>query len=120
MIESLTQDTPSKIVLLVLDGLGGVPKYAASCGNGRTELEAANTPNLDTLAKKSVTGLTDPVSPGITPGSGPSHLALFGYDPVKFEIGRGVLEALGVGVNLTSRDVRTSLFQCPLLQHFFF
>jgi 2,3-bisphosphoglycerate-independent phosphoglycerate mutase len=100
MIESLAQDTPSKIVLLVLDGLGGIPS-----GNGKTELETANTPNLDALAKKSATGLTDPVSPGITPGSGPAHLALFGYDPVKHEIGRGVLEALGVGVNLTSRDV---------------
>ena len=105
MIESLAQATPSKIVLLVIDGLGGIPKCAASCGNGKTELEAANTPNLDMLTKKSVTGLTDPVSPGITPGSGPAHLALFGYDPLKFEIGRGVLEALGVGIDLTPKDV---------------
>lgn len=99
MIEKLCIKTDSKIVLLVIDGVGGVPL------NGLTELDKANTPNLDALAQKSITGLTDPIAPGITPGSGPAHISLFGYDPVKYEIGRGVLEALGVGIELTSRDI---------------
>ncbi len=99
MIEKLCIKTDSKIVLLVIDGVGGVPL------NGLTELDKAHTPNLDALAQKSITGLTDPIAPGITPGSGPAHISLFGYDPVKYEIGRGVLEALGVGIELTSRDI---------------
>jgi len=99
IIRSLAQTTPSKIVLLVLDGIGGLPR------EGRTELEAAHTPSLDKLASCSELGLTDPVGRGITPGSGPSHLALFGYDPLRYEIGRGVLEALGVGLEMTDRDV---------------
>ena len=99
VMRSLSQRTPSKIALLVIDGLGGVPH------EGRTELEAADIPCLNKLASESECGLTDPISPGITPGSGPSHLALFGYDPLKHEIGRGVLEALGVGLQMTSRDV---------------
>lgn len=99
MIENLAIKTDSKLVLLVIDGLGGVPK------NEKTELEAANTPNLDNLASKSVTGVTDPISPGITPGSGPAHLSLFGYDPIKYQIGRGLLEALGVGISLGRKDL---------------
>jgi 2,3-bisphosphoglycerate-independent phosphoglycerate mutase len=99
VMRSLTQRTPSKIVLVVMDGLGGIPS------DGRTELEAADIPCLNKLAVEGECGETDPIARGITPGSGPSHLALFGYDPLKYEIGRGVLEALGVGLQMTARDV---------------
>ena len=99
VISSLAEQTPSKIVLLVMDGLGGTPD------DGRTALEAADIPCLDKLAHASELGLTDPIGRGITQGSGPSHLALFGYDPLKYDIGRGVLEALGVGLSMTKRDV---------------
>jgi len=93
--------TPSKIVMLVIDGLGGLPDPRT----GRTELETARIPNLDALAEKGICGLADPVVPGITPGSGPGHLALFGYDPVEFNIGRGVLEAVGIDIELGPEDI---------------
>jgi len=99
ILRELTEQNAAKIVLLVADGLGGVPH------DGRTELEAADIPCLNKLASESECGLTDPIARGITPGSGPSHLALFGYDPLQYEIGRGVLEALGVGLSMTARDV---------------
>ena len=93
--------TTSKIVLLVVDGLGGL----AHPDTGRSELETANLPNLDAMAKESACGLTTPVLPGVAPGSGPGHLALFGYDPLKYMIGRGALEALGIEVELRPGDV---------------
>jgi len=96
---SLVSDT--KIVFLVIDGLGGLPDSETN----KTELAAANTPNLDSLAKRGICGLSVPIASGITPGSGPGHLALFGYDPLKFTIGRGVLEALGIDVELAENDV---------------
>jgi 2,3-bisphosphoglycerate-independent phosphoglycerate mutase len=99
IIRSLAHRSPTKIVQIVIDGLGGLTY------EGRTELEAADCPCLDRLAADSACGLMHPVGRGITPGSGPAHLALFGYDPLRHEIGRGVLEALGVGLSMTDRDV---------------
>ena len=93
--------TPSKIVMLVVDGLGGLPHP----DTGVSELEQAHIPNLDAMARESACGLTTPVLPGVTPGSGPGHLALFGYDPLKHMIGRGALEALGIDVALQPGDV---------------
>jgi len=83
LARQLSTEADTKIVLLVMDGLGGLPHPET----GRTELETAYTPNLDRLARESMCGLTVPVAPGITPGSGPGHLALFGYDPLKFQVG---------------------------------
>ena len=91
----------SKIVLLVVDGLGGLPHP----DTGKSELETANLPNLDAMARESACGMTTPVLPGVAPGSGPGHLALFGYDPLKYIIGRGALEALGIDVELRPGDV---------------
>ena len=93
--------TSSKMVLLVVDGLGGL----AHPETRLSELETANIPNLDAMAQESACGLTTPVLPGIAPGSGPGHLALFGYDPLKYIIGRGALEALGIDVDLQPGDV---------------
>jgi 2,3-bisphosphoglycerate-independent phosphoglycerate mutase len=101
MLQSLTIPSATKIVLLVMDGLGGLPRDVG----GKTELETARKPNMDTLAAQAALGLSDPVGAGITPGSGPGHLGLFGYDPLVFEIGRGVLEALGIDFELGANDV---------------
>jgi 2,3-bisphosphoglycerate-independent phosphoglycerate mutase len=101
LIRELVTTADTKIVLLVLDGLGGLPREAG----GPTELEFARTPNLDKLARASAIGLSMPIANGIAPGSGPGHLALFGYDPVRFLIGRGVLESVGIGLPLTPDDV---------------
>ncbi|MBI4318406.1 MAG: 2,3-bisphosphoglycerate-independent phosphoglycerate mutase [Chloroflexi bacterium] len=100
-LKELAIPSPAKILLLVMDGLGGLPREVG----GLTELETARTPNLDALAARSICGLQEPVGSGITPGSGPGHLGLFGYDPLKFEIGRGVLEALGIDFDLKPTDV---------------
>jgi 2,3-bisphosphoglycerate-independent phosphoglycerate mutase len=101
LIRELREDNGSKIVLLVADGLGGLPLEPG----GKTELESARTPHLDALAREGVTGLSLPVLPGITPGSGPGHLGLFGYDPLEHRIGRGILEALGINFQVGPRDV---------------
>src|SRR5262245_1983826 len=101
LIRELREPAASKIVLLVADGLGGLPIEPG----GKTELESARTPNLDGLAREGVCGLSIPVLPGITPGSGPGHLGLFGYDPLQYRIGRGILEALGINFNVGPKDV---------------
>ena len=100
-IKELSKTTSSKIVMLVIDGMGGLPDIQS----GKTELETAVTPNLDALASNSICGLTDPVGPGITPVSAPGHLALFGYDPIRYRIGRGALEAMGIDYPLEPGDL---------------
>ncbi|MCE5266437.1 MAG: 2,3-bisphosphoglycerate-independent phosphoglycerate mutase [Planctomycetaceae bacterium] len=110
LVRDLKTQNKSKIVMLVADGLGGLPVEPG----GPTELEAAKTPHLDALAKHGVQGCMYPVAPGITPGSGPGHLALFGYDPVKHLIGRGALEATGVGFKLGPKDVAVRCNFCTL------
>jgi 2,3-bisphosphoglycerate-independent phosphoglycerate mutase len=101
LVRSLHEKSDSKIVLLIADGLGGLPIEQG----GPTELEAAQTPNLDNLARTGVLGSMIPIKLGITPGSGPGHLGLFGYDPLKYVIGRGVLEATGIGFEVRPKDV---------------
>src|SRR5437867_7657783 len=102
LYSQLTLKTGAKLVLLVLDGVGDV---ATREQGYLTPLEAAATPNLDALSKDSAQGRMVPVAPGITPGSGPGHLGLFGYDPLEFQVGRGVIEALGLGIELKPGDV---------------
>ena len=110
LLKDLLEENDHKIIYLIMDGLGGLPQTPG----GKTELETANTPNLDALAAEGICGLLDPVSQGITPGSGPGHLALFGYDPQEFIIGRGVLSALGIGFKLTEKDVAARLNFCTI------
>jgi 2,3-bisphosphoglycerate-independent phosphoglycerate mutase len=99
LLTSLVEPNNTKLILVVLDGIGGLPV------DGGSELEKANAPNLSLLAHASACGLQVPVAYGITPGSGPGHLGIFGYNPLEYEIGRGVLEALGLGIHLTENDI---------------
>src|SRR5213083_2620504 len=101
LIAPLVVQNTTKIVALSLDGLGGLPRPET----GRSELETARLPNLSALAAESACGLIRHVAPGITPGSGPGHLGLFGYDPLRYQVGRGVLEALGIEFDLRPGDV---------------
>ena len=101
LMRELQLRTQSKVVLLVMDGLGGLPIEPG----GPTELEAARTPHLDRMAAEGALGQTIPIGRGITPGSGPAHLSLFGYDPIHYEVGRGVLEATGIGMTVSKGDV---------------
>ncbi len=110
LVRELVEKNASKIVMLVADGLGGLPIGPG----GKTELETASTPNLDRLAAMGTSGSSLPVLPGITPGSGPGHLGLFGYDPLHFQIGRGALEATGIGFELGPQDVAARGNFCTL------
>ena len=101
VIAPLVVPNTTKIVLVSLDGLGGLPRPQT----GRSELETAQLPNLSQLASEAACGLIRHVAPGITPGSGPGHLGLFGYDPLHYQVGRGVLEALGIEFDLRAGDV---------------
>ncbi len=110
LTRELNVKSKAKIVMLVADGLGGLPMEPG----GKTELETAKTPNLDALAKRGVQGLSIPVKPGIAPGSGPGHLGLFGYDPLKYQIGRGALEATGIGFAMQPGDVAIRCNFCTI------
>ncbi len=110
LIRELAEKNSTKIVMLVADGLGGLPLEPG----GKTELETAVTPHLDALVRRGTSGLSQPVLPGITPGSGPGHLGLFGYDPLEFKIGRGALEATGIGFELGPQDVAARGNFCTL------
>jgi 2,3-bisphosphoglycerate-independent phosphoglycerate mutase len=111
LYSKLTIETKAKLALVVLDGLGDI---ATKEQGFLTPLEAAKTPNLDKLAKTGAQGRMIPVAPGITPGSGPGHLGLFGYDPVEYQVGRGVIEALGLGMDLKAGDVAARANFCTL------
>src|SRR6185295_2140732 len=112
LYSELTLKTNAKLALVVLDGLGDI---ATKAQGEVTPLEAASTPNLDALvAQGCAQGRMTPVAPGITPGSGPGHLALFGYDPLEYQVGRGVIEALGLGVELKAGDVAARANFCTL------
>jgi len=110
LLKKLSQKNEKKMVMLILDGLGGLP----DANTKRTELEEAACPNLDALAKESVCGLSVPIAPGITPGSGPAHLSLFGYDPLAYDIGRGVLSALGIDFPMSRKDVAARINFCTV------
>lgn len=109
VVERQAQRNDTRILLLVMDGLGDIPN-----SQGQTPLSAARKPNLDRLAREGCCGRFDPVGPGITPGSGPGHLALFGYDPTRYEIGRGVLSAVGIDFPLQAGDVAARFNFCTL------
>ena len=109
LIRRLSQPADTKIILCVLDGLGGLPGP-----RGRTELEEADTRNLDRLAEQGCLGRTLPVGQGITPGSGPGHIGLFSYDPLVYEIGRGALEGTGIGLELGPNDIAARGNLCNL------
>src|SRR4051812_2438367 len=111
LYSKLLVKTNAKLALIVLDGLGDI---ATKANNYLTPLEAAKTPNLDALSKDSAQGRMIPVAPGVTPGSGPGHLGLFGYDPLEFQVGRGVIEALGLGLELKAGDVAARGNFCTL------
>ncbi len=111
LYSELTLKTDAKLVLLVLDGVGDI---ATGGPDSSTPLEAASTPNLDALTQNAAQGRMIPVAPGITPGSGPGHLGLFGYDPLEFQVGRGVIEALGLGLELKAGDIAARANFCTL------
>ena len=111
LIEELAVASDSSILLAVIDGLGDIPSDELG---GLTPLEAASTPVMDGLAGSSALGLHVPVAHGITPGSGPAHLALFGYDPVEYRVGRGVLSALGIGFDLRAGDLAARINFCTV------
>jgi 2,3-bisphosphoglycerate-independent phosphoglycerate mutase len=110
ILNTLIIKNDSKIIYLIMDGLGGLPREAG----GKTELETAKTPNMDKLAEEGILASLDPIGHGMTPGSGPAHLALFGYDPIKDNVGRGILSALGVDFPVTGKDVCARLNFCTL------
>ncbi|MBE0585031.1 MAG: phosphoglycerate mutase, partial [Desulfofustis sp.] len=109
-ITDLLEKSNKKIVLLIMDGVGGLPIEAG----GKTELETARTPNMDRLATEGSLGRTIPVRPGVTPGSGPAHLSLFGYDPIEYQVGRGALEACGIGEKIVLGDVAVRCNFCTI------
>ena len=110
LVPGLALSENTRLVMLVMDGLGGLPHP----DTGLTELETAATPNLDALAGRSACGLIHAVAPGVTPGSGPGHMGLFGYEPREFEIGRGILSAMGVGLAVGPGDVAARVNFCTL------
>src|SRR5438093_1668626 len=111
LYSELTLKADAKLALIVLDGLGDI---APPGTESSTPLEAASTPNLDELSKSAAQGRLIPIAPGITPGSGPGHLGLFGYDPLEFQVARGVIEALGLGLELKAGDVAARANFCTL------